>query len=137
MSYEENARRIGKLLEERIPLLRKDTAGKDFRPGGGAEKIVGGVMARWPQPDWNLFPGPAPVDVNGPIDFKVIFGGEKPWADAVEVMAHYGIAVTVRVPHVETVICDGEECKTQVSTWAINFTLPQDWEFPCTTSSQA
>ncbi len=137
MTYEENARRIGKLLEERIPLLRKDTKGKDFRPGGGAEKIVGGVMCRFPKPDWQLGPDESPIDVNGSIEFKVVFGGEKLWADAVEVMTHYGIEVTVRVPRIETLVCDGEELRTKGSTWAINFTLPQDWEFPCTTSSQA
>src|SRR5690242_18760197 len=90
--YERNARRIALELEAAIPQLRADTKGKDFRPGGGGEKIVSGVMARMPptgdMPEEWKSPG---LDLDGPIDFEVIYGGTELLDAAADQLERRGI----------------------------------------------
>ncbi len=126
--YKLQARRIADLLELRIPLLRRDTEGKDFRPGGGGERIIGGLMVRHPELYSIQRPDEEPVDVTGPITFKCVFGGEKIWKDVVEVLNGIGIETTVRLPGPVTIFDDGQKVVIQKSTWEVRFTLPQDWK---------
>ncbi len=126
--YKLQARRIADLLELRIPLLRRDTAGKDFRPGGGAEGIVSGLMVRFPELHSIQMPDEEPVNIAGPITFKCVFGGEKLWKDAVEVLNGIGVETTVRLPGPVKMFDDGQEVVIHKSTWTVQFTLPQDWK---------
>lgn len=116
--YERNALRIGKELEAAFPELREDTAGKDFRPGGGGEKIVSGILfKRLVPPDFcfidNSWRDELQADPYGPITFKVIFGAAALLEAAAEKLEAAGI-VCLRSHPTELTFC-------------LEFSLPQDF----------
>lgn len=115
--YEENAARIGVLLEEKLPALRRAGQGCDFRPDGHAERICSGVMFR--NTGLCTDPGVAPVDENGPIEFMVTYGGEDLCRAGGLQLASIGIKPRVQLP--------GNRDGYRTMTWRVTFTLPQDY----------
>ncbi len=112
-TYEQDARRIGNLLEDLIPLLRADTKGKDFRPGGGGEKIVSGVCYRAPRKP-PFVEQAEDLEAETHVRFKELFGSEEKRNEASRELLNMGINCA--------------EFQASAQTWAIEFTLPRDWE---------
>lgn len=115
--YSVNAERIARWIEDRCPQLRSAGQHFDFRPGGGAEKICGGVMFKCERPaaDGRIaWPEHSYADGSGPITFKVAYGGWEKCIEGIGALMGLQIEFTVQPP--------GEG-----PVWKLSFTLPQDW----------
>lgn len=119
MSFSNERRyEAARAIERLCPGVRENIPkGSDFRDPRFVKVVVSGLF-------WSI------SSQEGPLRFVVRTGTRELAELAASQLKAIGIVATIEAPHVEAVVCDGEECPVRTLLHAVRFEVPEDWTPP-------